>query len=417
MNKEDKHSELLIRLANSNESERGWILMEFNLQNLSETLRKAVQVASIPHWFDYDFINYLLSEVDFKKLTELSFVEKYPERGFNIHEKSRKLLLDNLWNTDKEFYKSISRKAVNYCKHYSNEDVYWTSEFIYHEILAEDDNATDDFKKQSWAWYKSYQCEKLEVLLFFMMELVNENRVSEKTVVWIYYFKIWTDIFYMRLDKIKSSVAQIINKSPPDEFSKAVYLHLFGEARRVADKYTLARLYFKKSLNILMSIEEDTKRINIMKIMCLEGLGNCYRFTNQCDLALPYYTEAIILYEIHNKNSLDEALLNIRLADLYCRIGNPIMARDCRQKALQLYELNNDSVGKVNCDALLGVIYLTESKYELAKELLERTSKYYEKIGIKRIAIYVLEHLKSCYLKLGEYEKEKHTQKTIDNLR
>lgn len=101
------NTELLQRLTSAtSDAERQLIVLEFSLSALPEAVREAVQTAAIPHWFDALFLEALLDEEThadfteqggFRTLTTLSFVELVSGRGYKIHEQTRKLLLNKLW--------------------------------------------------------------------------------------------------------------------------------------------------------------------------------------------------------------------------------------------------------------------------------------------------------------------------------
>ncbi|MBE9472161.1 MAG: hypothetical protein IMY75_08670, partial [Chloroflexi bacterium] len=104
---QDALTQLLTRLqAAQSDEEREWLVMQFSLDNMTPAVREAVWAAAIPHWFDADFLAALLDERGeraeelYQALQEFSFVEVFPGRGYNLHERSRALLLGRLWQDD-----------------------------------------------------------------------------------------------------------------------------------------------------------------------------------------------------------------------------------------------------------------------------------------------------------------------------
>ena len=115
--------DLLERLqAASSDEEREWIVLEFTLANLEPDVHDAVWVAAIPHWFDASFLAALLAKpLDatlpiYRRLTTLSFIEPFPERGHNVHERTRKLLLDHLWRDDAARFRLFSQRAADFVR-------------------------------------------------------------------------------------------------------------------------------------------------------------------------------------------------------------------------------------------------------------------------------------------------------------
>src|ERR1043166_230271 len=142
--------DLLAQLrATEDEKDRDWIALKFVLEQFNPKVREAVFAAAIPHWFDFELLSNLISETDrltkraFKELTSLSFVESFPDRGYNIHESTRSLILKRLSTDASEVLRESSRKAAKYF--YSNKKFgdSWVIEAIYHSVVAGDAWAHD----------------------------------------------------------------------------------------------------------------------------------------------------------------------------------------------------------------------------------------------------------------------------------
>jgi hypothetical protein len=94
--------DLLAKLtAAKSDSERAWIVTQNLLDALPAKLSQIVWAAAIPHWFDEDVLAALRPELAaqaselYPQMQSLSFVEVFAERGYNIHELTRKLMLDH----------------------------------------------------------------------------------------------------------------------------------------------------------------------------------------------------------------------------------------------------------------------------------------------------------------------------------
>ena len=91
---------LFDRLLRSNNSEEE---MRVILDALPPGISDAVWAAAIPHWFTPEVIAALTAEKPegisnlFEKITALSFVEPFQDRGYNIHELSRQQILLLWW--------------------------------------------------------------------------------------------------------------------------------------------------------------------------------------------------------------------------------------------------------------------------------------------------------------------------------
>ena len=112
------------------------------MAQLPEAQRTAIRAAALPRFFDRAFLNALLD----KHLDEEQFISSLsshilsitPVRGrYNVHEHSRKLLQEKLWQENAALYRKISRRAFVYCREQDQEDITWQIETIYHQLIAE----------------------------------------------------------------------------------------------------------------------------------------------------------------------------------------------------------------------------------------------------------------------------------------
>ena len=127
--------DILARLqAAQSEAEREWVVLEFSLDGLAPALREAVWAAAVPHWFDAAMLAALLdkpleeTEALVAELARLSFVEPFPGRGYNIHERTRTLLLERLWREAPDRYQELSRNAAEYSSRQDQNETAWRVE-------------------------------------------------------------------------------------------------------------------------------------------------------------------------------------------------------------------------------------------------------------------------------------------------
>ena len=172
--------------AAGSEAEREWLLLEMVLQTLEPAVQDAVWAAAVPHWFDAPYLAALLeqSTVDpavFAALTDISFVELFPGRGYNVHERTRGLLLDKLWQDDRSRYQELSRRAAAYCAGQDQAETAWRVETIYHRLLAGESGAADEFSNQGVEWYNAFAYDKVETLIKPVLTAVQAGRLSGDT--------------------------------------------------------------------------------------------------------------------------------------------------------------------------------------------------------------------------------------------
>jgi hypothetical protein len=102
------------------ENEKHSLLLELSLTALSSELQKCVKALAVPHWFDANILAAVCpeyreqAEIFYQQLQALSFVEIFPDRGHNIHELTRNLLLKKLWEDDHAQYVMFSQQLADF---------------------------------------------------------------------------------------------------------------------------------------------------------------------------------------------------------------------------------------------------------------------------------------------------------------
>ncbi len=336
----DKYEDFLNKLRNTDESERDWLVMEFSLQNLSEVLQQAVWAAAVPHWFDHAYLNavlgFLLKDEDFNALTRLSFVEVFPQRGFNVHERSRSQLLDHLYKNDKARYQKLSKQAAAFCKKQNQSDPAWRIETLYHGLLANNAAAKQSFINQASVWSDSFQYNKLEKLIRVILVAVNSGQLIGEVAAWTAFSQARLDIIFSR--------------------------------------YSSAQLFLKQAL------KHTTSKILIAN--CILYLGNVHCYFAEYDQARSYYQHALRLNKQMKKNA-GEANCIQALGDVHYILAEYNQARDLYQKALSIYQEINERLGEASCIQGLGLIDGAEQQIELASTRLQQAAQLFKTFGNK----------------------------------
>lgn len=437
----DKYQAFLNKLQNASESERDWLVMEFSLQNLSEVLRQAVWAAAIPHWFDHDFLNAVLAnplkDSDFQALNELSFIEIYPERGFNVHERSRNLLLTQLWATNKTRYQKLSKRAAAYCKKQDQSVAAWRVETIYHGLLADNLRAKDDFIKQSLDWINSFQYDNLENLTQVVLGAVNSSKLKGDIAGHDYLLQAKVDNVYSRYESAKKHLQLALTHKIQNKLLKAnclfelaansyclneynqawdycqqammIYrqensplggkancIYLLGNVHLQLAEYELARDCYQQALAIYQKIEDPLGEAN-----CIRSLGDTHLKLAEYELALDRYQQALVGFQ-KIKTYLSEAGCIFSLGQVHWHLGEYELAQNCYSQALLIYQQINNRLGEANCLKNLGRLQGTQSQTQLAVATLNQAAELYEQIGNKPSKA-------SCFNVLATlYQRQKH---------
>ncbi len=400
----DKFQDFLNKLQNADESERDWIVMEFSLQDLSEALQQAIWVAAIPHWFDRDFLNALLAnqlkDSDFKALTELSFVEVYPEQGFNVHERSRKLLLNKLWSDNKTIYQEFSKQAAAYCKKQAQNVTTWRVETIYHELLSNSETAENNFIEQALNWNnKGFDFDKLESLIRVVLEAVSNGFVTGKVAAWAAFWQAKLDIHYSRYSSAQDFLMQALKQETDYELTANCIRNL-GNVHLNLAEYEQARDYYQKALPIYKQIKE----FSVGEANCFRSLGTVYRYLTEYEQARDYYQQALLIFR-QVKSRVGEAGCIQSLGDLYRSLAKYEQAQTCYQKALPIYQEVKGRLGEAHCIRCLGLICEARQQTELAIDKLQQAAQLYEKIGNKRRRADCFDDLAKLYRRQKQFEQ------------
>ncbi|ASF47495.1 tetratricopeptide repeat protein [Methylovulum psychrotolerans] len=414
----DKYQDFLNKLQNASESERDWVVMEFSLQNLSEIVRQAVWAAAIPHWFDQQFLTAVLAhplkDSDFNALTALSFIEVYPERGFNVHERSRKLLLDKLWSSKKARYQKLSKQAAAYCKTQNQNDPVWRVEMLYHGLLANNLTAKKNFVEQATDWHDSFQFDSLEHLTQVVLEAVDSGKLTGEVAALTAYWQAKLDILYNRFSSAQVLLQQAL-KQRTNNIVMAHCMFVLGEVHYYLSEYDQALDCYQKALSIFRQTKNGLSETNCIKAIgdvyfilnehaqamshyqqtlpvyqktgrrlgeanCIQAISKVHYALAEYEQAMGRYRQALLIYQ-EIKERLGEAGCILGLGDLYCALAKYDQAETDFNQALEIYQQAKSHLGAANCLRALGRLYGLQKRTISAITILQQAAQLFESIG------------------------------------
>ncbi len=329
------NSELLARLMAATPEERSWILTESVLESLSPELRRAVWAVAVPHWFDGEILAALCPELAeqaeelYTELQALSFVERFGERGHNVHEATRKMLLDKLWQDRPEEFRSVSKLAADYFE----KDETNRAEWLYHKAVVEP--IGDDLINVMQPLDHNFMRSESEVILKALDEQISANRVDTCVAAQTAY----------RYGKVHWRFYE--SNSALGQYQIAIELY-----REVSDRLGEA--------NSLYSI------------------GNVLQFKNRRDEALENYQQAIGLYR--------EVGARLGEANSLKSIGN--LQEDTKKKlqflqdAHQIYIDIGDRYNEANCNLNLQSIYQQQGRFKLARQFRHQAYRIWQDLQL-----------------------------------
>ena len=256
--------------AAKTEGERERLVMGFILNSLPLTLQDAVWAAAIPHWFDADFLTYLLgdqlNDSDFQSLIKLSFIEVFSENQYNIHERTRELLLNELWQNDQNYFLKLSKRASDYCTRQDQNDTHWRIETIYHSLTARQDNAENDFFSQATKWY-NFPFDKVEALSFTISKAAENELISGTAAAWAFYFQGAVDIVYSKTQKAIQHLKAALEHKTKNHALTAKCFKSLGDAHLMIKEYAQARKCYEAAQLIYNDIGNRLDEANCIKAL------------------------------------------------------------------------------------------------------------------------------------------------------
>jgi tetratricopeptide (TPR) repeat protein len=281
--------EFLARLVQAQtEEEKDWLLTELSLSVLSPELRAMTLAAAVPHWFDVEILAALQPDLArqaeelYVELQNLSFVEVFPEKGHNIHDRTRNTILKHLWETDAEAYRQLSQYLVEY---FAGDGANLVEE-IYHKIAADFEAGSSKFEDCMTNLDHNFRRGEAEALLAAMQEQVEAKRVPDKFAADVVY---WFGKIHFR----------------------------FYEAQDALDRYNSA-------LTLYEQVGDKLGKANTLK-----AIGDVLQFLKRCDEALDRYNSALTLYE--------QVGAKLGKANTLTAIGDVASAKEQYSEALAYY--------------------------------------------------------------------------------
>ena len=255
------NAEFLARLAQAQtEEEKDWLLAELSLSVLSPELRAMALPAAVPHWFDANILAALQpdlaqqAEALYLQLQHLPFVEVFPDRGHNIHERTRKAMLKHLWETDEEAFKQFSQRLVDY---FGAENTN-RSEQIYHAAISDFEAGSSQFERYIRSLDHNFRRGEAEALLAAVQEQVEAKRVPESFAADVVY---WFGKIHFRFYEAQEALSRYdtalkLYEQVGDKLGKANTLQAIGDVALANEQYPEALQHYRQALALVEQIHD-----------------------------------------------------------------------------------------------------------------------------------------------------------------
>jgi tetratricopeptide (TPR) repeat protein len=328
------NAEFLARLAQTQtEEEKDWLLTELSLSVLSPELRSIAIAAAVPHWFDAGILAALQpdlasqAEMLYRELQALSFVEVFPERGYNIHERTRKAMLKHLWETDEEAFKQFSQRLVEYFGAENPNRI----EQIYHGVVADFEAGSSQFEDYIRSLDHNFRRGEAEALLAAVQEQVEAKRVPETFAADVVY---WNGRIHFRFYEANAALerydtALTLYEQVGAKLGKANTLKAIGDVLQFLKRCEEALERYDTALRLYEQVGDNLGKANTLK-----AIGRMQQTLMQFEAALNNYQRALNLYQ-ESGDRWSEAMTLQNLAILYNQIGR------VREGYVTVYQANS----------------------------------------------------------------------------
>lgn len=376
--------------------ERERLVLQVRLESLSPQIRDAFQAVAIPHWFDLSFLAALLNKPPeachaiFDSLTRLSMVESCPGRGYNVHERSRFLLLEEIGREGHDRLLQLSQRAAIHCGPYASEEEIWQIEMIYHLLIADPALGLEAFRKAAQRWHSGTDSshELLDILARVVREHREAGRLERQACGWSFYWDGKLDQIYNR-DEAKSHFARARELAGQDlQLDAEVALEL-GKFYPFKEAYSL----YHEALDKFQQLDDKAGIASVQFAM-----GSSADESVGLESARPYYEKALSLYEqIGDRKGREKSLSRLgrfhprEPADQLFLSSLPLIDAIAAQASRRI-GLSKDEAEEFTSHLKFKLI---EDDYAILRSYLGRQSSFrtYLTVVIKRLFLDYTDHL------------------------
>ncbi len=321
--------ELLARLAAAKTDDvRAWVVTENLLEQMPADLRTITWAAAIPHWFDADILAALRPELKdraaqlYADLQKIPFVEVFPERGHNLHELTRRLMLEHLWRDNPDEFRALSARAASYFSKLGEDQtrksrvVKWfmrvllrftgretsTSqkafsspatliEFIYHLLVGKSDEGANALWTLGAALNDAFRFAELDIMADVALEHANAGRLIGRGKGLAHFFKGLNEKRVYRNDRALEEFQKAQDNTGTDNQLLANVLKAMGDVQQFRDERDTALQNYAQALELFRAVGSKLGEANVLKAM-----GDVQQFRDERDTALQNYAQALELF-------------------------------------------------------------------------------------------------------------------------
>ena len=121
-------------------------------------------------------------------------MEVFPGQGHNIHDLTRKIILNRLWQDNQNEFITLSQRlaeyffTINQNQEQINQEPEIQIEWLYHLIVVDKEWKNDEFWNLAQNWVNNFRTAELESLISALFEQITTNRVGITAQAEVHYW-------------------------------------------------------------------------------------------------------------------------------------------------------------------------------------------------------------------------------------
>jgi tetratricopeptide (TPR) repeat protein len=396
----------LQRLQSADPGEdREWLVLQYSLRALSPALREAAQASAVPHWFDLTFLAALIGQTTpdtrplFDGLTALSFVEPFPDHSYNVHHRTRALLLKRLWRDDQDRFRALSARAAQHCAEQDLALPAWRVEWIYHLLVAAPDEGLQRLEDAGREWRLICAYDRVEALVRAAEEHANAERLSEFGVALTKYWGATVHRDYSRYPAARDGFeeARALFRDLRQDLREANALYGAAEVYHFLDEYATARERYEDARHVYHRIENKTGEARATL-----GLADINLVFCELETARHGCEEARrIFHDIGDRENEGVAIRS--LGEVHQALGEYETAASEAEEGYQLSKAAGSRYGEARSLQDRGAVHRALGEYDKARRCYDEALGIYRRAAARQGEAYCLEGLGILRRDLGDY--------------
>jgi len=419
-----------------------WEMMQTILARAQETnpsYAEALWAAAVLHWFDEQVLAALLPPPQpspaseggaFSWLIARPFVERYYQAApadspprYNLHERTRRVLLSHLKSDDLPRFRELSRRAAGFFQDrlsridpalLSSADIHvraeppdykaaphewglaaeYLFEWLYHWLAVDDEQAfgklTDLYHRLEFQ-YNLAACGRLLALTQEQRDLLTgdrpqwlryyQGRLLQYSQRWADALAVWEPLQHEELGpKLKSWLANHI-----------------GIVYRLQGRWDEALQHYQASLDIARALGDRQG-----EAQTLGNIGNVYASQGRWDEALAHYQASLDIFRaLGDRHGESTTLMNI--GNVYQSQGRWDEALAHYQASLDIFRALGDRHGEANVLGSLGILSRQTGRWDEAIPYYKQKLEICRQLGDRPGGSGVLNNLGVVYAKKGSW--------------